>query len=177
MNTRKIYYQTNLIICIVISFILIPVYSFALDEKEYPSPDGKYKAIIINHKKKHATKESRIKILSSSVQIFTKDYSSSDGEHGFGVEKASWTPDSQFFVYSMYSSGGHQAWHFPTYCYSVAEKKVKLIDDYVGPITAPDFQVKTPHIIKISGQRKDDLEKSFNKEINLNKIVDSEQAK
>jgi hypothetical protein len=37
------------------------------------------------------------------------DYSSEDGEHGFGLVKGQWTADSKYFVFSLRSSGGHQA--------------------------------------------------------------------
>ena len=45
-------------------------------------------------------------------------------EHGYGVTKAVWTPDSHFFVYSLESSGGHEAWHSPVWFYFRKEQEV-----------------------------------------------------
>lgn len=88
--------------------------------KEFRSPDGKYLAIVIPlPKAPHGSGESKIEIHSKDAIVCSASYSSEDGEHGFGVERAAWSPDSKFFVYSMSSSGGHQAWHFPTYFISV----------------------------------------------------------
>ena len=50
--------------------------------------------------------ESRIEFKSSDGKIACSlDYSSEDNEHGFRVVKAEWTPDSQYFVFSLTSSG------------------------------------------------------------------------
>lgn len=40
-------------------------------------------------------------------------------------------PDFQFFVFSLTSSGGHQAWHAPTEFYSRREGTVHSLDDYL----------------------------------------------
>ena len=61
--------------------------------------------------------ESRIEFRSAVDDFLCAlDYSSEDSEHGFGVVKAGWTADSQYFVFSLTSSGGHQAWHAPAEC-------------------------------------------------------------
>ena len=94
--------------------------------------------------------------------LCSRNYGSEDGEHGYGVEKAAWTPDSRFFVYSLSSSGGHQAWHFPTDFISTTDYKFRRLDDFVGPITDPDFTLTAPDIIKTSGRDKTTLdEKNF----------------
>src|SRR5262249_23644314 len=52
--------------------------------------------------------ESRVVIRASNSDTLTsKDYSSPRGANGYYVVNAKWSPDSQFFVYSMSSSGGH----------------------------------------------------------------------
>src|SRR5262245_12608827 len=43
---------------------------------------------------------------------------SDGGSTGRYVLKATWTPDSKFFVFSTFSSGAHSAWHFTTFVYS-----------------------------------------------------------
>ena len=75
-----------------------------------------------------------------------KSFASADGEHGFGVAKAQWTPNSQFFIFSMGSSGGHQPWHHPIYFYSRTENRFYCLDDYVGPITSA-FTLTKPNVI------------------------------
>src|SRR5262245_23420284 len=82
--------------------------------KKYQSPDRAIVAVIKSTKAPEATEESSCEFRSASGKILArKSYASADGEHGYGVIKAAWTPDSQFFVYSLASSGGHQAWHSP----------------------------------------------------------------
>ncbi len=136
----------------------------AEEEKEYISPNGKYYAYVVAlPNAPYGRGENKIVIQNKGGKtLCSKSYDSEDGEHGFGVEKAGWTPDSNFFVYSMSSSGGHQAWHFPTYFISSAHCKDQRLDDYVGPITDPDFAVKPPDIVKTIGRAKATLdEKTF----------------
>src|SRR5664279_2912042 len=77
--------------------------------KEYISPDGAVVVTVESTK----THESRLEFRGNSGKLLARvDYSSQDGEHGQSVAKASWTPDSQFFVYSLGNTGGHQPWHF-----------------------------------------------------------------
>lgn len=77
------------------------------------------------------------------------DYSSSDGDHGFGVVKAAWTPDSQYFVFSLSSSGGHQGWHAPTQFYSSKTGAIRTLDDYLdgAGISQPDFKLLPSDIV------------------------------
>jgi hypothetical protein len=89
-------------------------------EETFESPDGAIIAFVRFTKTVEATSESRIEVRTRSGRVLLKhDYGSEDGEHGYGVNKAAWTPNSQFFVYSLESSGGHSAWHSPDACWSV----------------------------------------------------------
>jgi hypothetical protein len=55
--------------------------------------------------------ESRVVIRSSDGETLTsQDHSSPRGMNGHYVYGAKWSPDSQFFVYSLVSSGGHSPW-------------------------------------------------------------------
>lgn len=73
--------------------------------KNLESPDGMLVAVVSSSKVLEATIESRIEIrISNGKNLLKRDYSSSDGEHGFGVKKALWTPDSQFFLAGLYCS-------------------------------------------------------------------------
>src|SRR5262249_7850480 len=74
----------------------------------YPSPDGALRALVFPVDVSLYTTpdmESRIVIRTSKGDTLTsKDYSSPRGANGYYVVKAKWSPDSQFFVYSMPSS-------------------------------------------------------------------------
>ncbi|OGQ94950.1 MAG: hypothetical protein A2521_13905 [Deltaproteobacteria bacterium RIFOXYD12_FULL_57_12] len=131
-------------------------------QAEYCTPDRSLCAVVIPvHRSVHATEESIVEIRDSSGnRLSRQDYSSEDGEHGFGVEQARWTPDSRFFVYCMSSSGGHQAWHFPTYFYGRDNDRTQLLDDHLGPITDGEFKVEAPDIVITAGRRKQDLEEA-----------------
>jgi len=77
--------------------------------------------------------------------VKTLDLSSSDGEHGYIVDAAAWTPDSKYFVFSVESSGGHQPWAFPTYVFS--RKTCAFVDlekTTVGATTTPEFKLTAP---------------------------------
>ena len=115
------------------------------EAREYRSADGQFRAVVISLP--HAADgsgESRVEIhAASGTLLCAQDHGSADGQHGYRVERAAWTPDSRFFVYSLSSSGGHQPWHFPTHFIAVRGCKMRTLDDDVGPITAPDFRDPT----------------------------------
>ena len=127
--------------------------------KRYASPDGKYVVLISAlPKARYGSGESEIALQTIDGKILcSKSYGSADGEHGFGVERAAWTPDSQFFVYSMSSSGGHQSWHFPTHVISIRNAKIMDIDNLLGPVTDPNFELQAPNILKAVGRDKKTL--------------------
>lgn len=135
---------------------------FAGEFSKYPSPDGRLTAIIVPLPGAHyGAGENRVEIRSQNGSLlFSHSYGSEDGEHGFGVEHAAWTPDSKFFVYSLSSSGGHQAWHFPTDFIETATLHLHRLDEYRGPVTAPDFKVLPPDRVRTVGQRKADMQET-----------------
>jgi hypothetical protein len=94
----------------------------------------------------------------SGKVLLDTSFASEDGEHGLGVVNASWTPNSQFFVFSTSSSGGHQPWHSPTFFYSIKAEQLFYLDDLVGAITTSDFMVSGEDSLYTDGMRKDDLE-------------------
>lgn len=160
--------------------ILLTGISHASQKKDriYASPDGKYIAYVVAlPKTPYGSGESKIIIKTKNGEkLFSKDYGSETGEHGFGVEQAAWTTDSRFFVYSMSSSGGHQAWHFPTDFISTEDFKVRSLDDSLGPITAPDFKLKAPDIIKTEGRQKDTLKETIF-DISLSELFSNKKRK
>src|SRR5919112_602484 len=79
--------------------------------------------------------------------LLRKSFASGDGEHGYGVVRAEWTPDSQFFVFSAQSSGGHQPWHAPTFAYRRADRRLLAVDDLIGPVSSPLFEVRRPGLL------------------------------
>ena len=149
--------------------ILMSVFAFVVffgpghpaEQKEYLSPDGKYCARVISLPNASYGGESKVTITDRNGRnLRSKSYVSTDGEHGFGVEKAAWTPDSKFFVYSMSSSGGHQPWHFPTEFISIIDRKVRSLDDYTGPIIDSGFVLSAPNTVKTMVRGKERLNKT-----------------
>jgi hypothetical protein len=123
-------------------------------ERRYTAPDGGLSVVIVPVKSivaGRAGDESRIDFKSSDSKIdCAVDYSSGDNEHGFGVVKAEWTADSQYFVFSLTSSGGHQAWHAPTQFLSRKDGTIHSLDDYFAAagISKADFQLIAPNTVR-----------------------------
>ena len=145
----------------------------AEEVKGYPSPDGRFLAQVVRlPNAPYGSGESRIVLRSTKGRIVcSKDYSSEDGEHGYGVEKAAWTPDSKFFVFGLSSSGGHSAWHSPIGFVSSQQGKAYSLDDLVGPITDPDFEVAPPDVVRATGQKKTNLTEETHFEVRLSRII------
>ena len=112
------------------------------------------------------TAESHIDIYTSHLdKVCSLDYSSTDADHGYAVAKANWTHDSDFFVFSLESSGGHSPWHTPTQFVSLGSHspewpaQVCLLDSYLDDpgIMDPDFQLTAPNSVTthIYGASKD----------------------
>jgi hypothetical protein len=119
----------------------------------YPSPDATLRALVLPvDVDLHATPdmESRIVIRTSEGKLLTsKDYSSPRGANGYYVFAAKWSPDSQFFVYSMSSSGGHSPWSFPMWVYSRQKNLIADFSAMIGnnPTVSGDFKFTGPHTI------------------------------
>jgi hypothetical protein len=128
--------------------------------ERFPSPDGAITALVRSTKAPYATKESRIELrLQDGRVLASRNYASKDGEHGQGVTKAAWTPDSQFFVYSLESSGGHQAWHTPVQFFTRGKNTIVSLDDALNDaVTKAQFLVSAPDSVTVqlrsSGQMK-----------------------
>jgi hypothetical protein len=164
--------KRNIISLLAMLILLVgTTYASHKKDQKYESPDGNYIAYVIAlPKAPYGSGESKIIIKTKKGKTLrSKSYWSEDGEHGYGVEKAAWTPDSLFFVYSMSSSGGHQAWNFPTFVISMHGLKIRSLDDHFGPITDPDFELKSPDIFKTTGRDKATLDEA-NFEIRLNQL-------
>lgn len=127
--------------------------------QSYVSPDGGLRATIVGIGKKYRGNyyESRVQVRTTHGKlVFQASFGSPDNEQGYGVVCIGWTPDSQFFVWSMASSGGHQAGYFPAFFYSRRlDRAFSFIDtstsaSYKGAIAVNSFyfSVKYPDVIK-----------------------------
>jgi hypothetical protein len=122
----------------------------------YASPDGALRGVVLPvDVSLYATPdmESRVVIRTSKGDTLTsKDYSSPRGTNGYYVVNAKWSPDSQFFVYSMSSSGGHSPWSFPLMVYSRQKNRIAALSDMIGgkPTVSADFHFSGPHTLVAS---------------------------
>jgi hypothetical protein len=79
--------------------------------------------------------ESTVVILNAdSKKLNSYDFSSDDGTHGYGVDGAQWTLDSDFFVFRMRSSGGHSPMNAPVFFWSRANGDFYELQNYTGDI-------------------------------------------
>ncbi len=122
----------------------------------FNSPDGELQAFVLPAGVSlFATPdiESRVVIRSRKGDTLTsQDYSSPRGMNGYYVDHAKWSPDSQFFVFSMISSGGHSPWSFPTMVYSRAKNAFAKLTDMIGgrPMLSGDFSISAPHTVQVT---------------------------
>jgi hypothetical protein len=101
--------------------------------------------------------ESRIVFRSSDGATLTsQDYSSPRGANGYYVFQGQWSPDSQYFVFSMSSSGGHSPWSFPIKVYAVKKNLIANFSDMIGgnPTVSGQFQFSGPHTVMASTWKK-----------------------
>jgi hypothetical protein len=94
--------------------------------------------------------ESRVVIRSSGGDtLMSKDHSSPRGMNGYYVYRAKWSPDSQFFVYSLVSSGGHSPWQFPIWVYGRKGSRFARFSDMIEdkPTLSGEFSFSGPHTI------------------------------
>jgi hypothetical protein len=149
----------------------------------YVSPDATLSALVFPvDVDLHATPdmESRIVIQTSEGKLLTsKDYSSASGANGYYVVAAKWSPDAQFFVYSMSSSGGHSPWSFPMWVYSRQKNLIAEFSTMIGnnPTVSGDFTFTGPHTVSATTWEKagsdNTLPITVNLEDAINKIAPS----
>lgn len=138
----------------ILVLILLP--SIVLAADRLISPDKSLVAIIEPFQKTKAkTAENIISIVKSDGTLLAKmDFRSPDKEHGYVIDKIQWTADSQFLVFSTYSSGGHQPWNAPTFFFARSDNKIRSIDDLVGPVLDSNFEISSTNILKVLVQDK-----------------------
>jgi hypothetical protein len=143
---------------------------------EYKNRDGLRVVVVpVGKPSGHEAYESRIEFLTAEGKLLCSlDYSSEDGDHGFGIVKAAWTEDGRYFVFSLTSSGGHQGWHFPTHFYNTNDMKIYYLDDFVeaSGISKGEFILKAPHVVLTEVQREKEVPVKFH----LDKLVAKSQG-
>lgn len=117
----------------------------------YGSPDGAVSAKIVwVPVPREEGFESRLVILSrSSKPICRADFTSPDHEHGYVVEKAAWSPDSQFFVATLSNSGGHSPWYVLAMVYRRRQNRFESLGDFIGSVASPRFSFKPPDALTV----------------------------
>ena len=165
MQTTAAKNKRSFIFCLSL-VLLAPSWAHAAAQLEYKNADSS--KVVISPAGKlpgHQDNESKLEFYSPENQrLCTLDYSSEDGEHGFRVAKAAWTPDNHFFVFSLSSSGGHQPWHAPTLFYSTKNKAILNLDNYVqaSGISKSDFILRGPNTVLTEAWRDKAVPVSFN---------------
>ncbi len=143
----------------------------------YASPDAAISALVFPADANlHATPdmESRIVIQTSNGKLLTfTDYSSPSGANGYYVVAAKWSPDSQFFVYSMSSSGGHSPWSFPMWVYSRQKNLFVSFNAMIGnnPTVAADFTFSGPHTVSATTWEKAGSDKTLPVTVDLGDAI------
>ena len=158
--------KTILLFCVLFTGTL----AIAADQtKSIKSPDGKLTARILSiQKAKEGPPEFIIEIIDADKKLVAReDFTSKEGDQGLSIDNAKWSPDSQFFVFSTFSSGGHMAWQFPSYFYSQTDKRIHDFADYLSPIAEGDFVLKSPDKITITIWTPMTVEKPLDKSIEL----------
>jgi hypothetical protein len=126
----------------------------------YPAPDGNLHAVVLSADVSLDTTpdmESRVVVRTSKGDtLASKDYSSPRGANGYYVVSAKWSPDSQFFVYSLSSSGGHSPRSFPIGVYSRKANRIAAFSDMIhgSPTVSPEFQFSGAHKLIASTWKK-----------------------
>jgi hypothetical protein len=119
----------------------------------FVSPDKTMRAVVVPVDVSLDTTpdmESRVVIRSiGGDTLASKDHSSPRGANGYYVYRAKWSPDSQYFVYSMVSSGGHSPWQFPTMVYGRKQDRIVGFSDMINgnPTVSGEFKFTGPHTL------------------------------
>ena len=128
-------------------------FAFAKDLSRYLSPDKSAEAFILGVPYANQSDEWTESILVFrdyiTKSITSKDLTSGDSEHGLFFVSGKWTPDSNYFIATSNSSGGHSPWQFRTFIYDRKANSVIWLTDYTPAIVSPDFAVKSPDILHI----------------------------
>jgi hypothetical protein len=129
--------------------------------KRYASPDKKLHATVLPVEiSLNATPDMESRVVIRSVDgdtLNSMSHASPRGMNGYYVDTAQWSPDSQFFVYTLVSSGGHSPWSHPTMVYSVQHNRFAHLSDMIEglPLLSEKFQFSGQHELTASTWRKE----------------------
>ena len=146
----------------------------------YPSPDKALHALVLPvDVDLHATPDMESRVVIRTIEgktLTSKDYSSPRGTNGYYVVRARWSPDSQFFVFSMSSSGGHSPWSFPTWVYSRQKNVFVSFNKMIGdnPTIADDFSFSGPHTVVATTWEKAGSDKRIPITVDLEEAIKKE---
>ncbi len=158
--------QLMLITC----FIARPCRVPGQQVQTYPSPDRTLRVKTALMSK--TCPESRIKIFKpGGALLFRKQFSSSDCEHGSRIVRAQWTADSQFFVFNVESTGGHQPGHKPVFFYSRRKNQLYRLERFIGYLVAQDFTLEAPHMVGTEKQKRVGESEGIPIKINLRRLL------
>jgi hypothetical protein len=127
----------------------------------YASPDKALLAIVLPADVSlYATPDMESRVVIRNVKgdtLMSKDYSSPRGTNGYYVDQAKWSPDSQFFVFSLLSSGGHSPWSHPMAVYSRSKNQFAKFSDMIGdkPTLSGEFTFSGPHTVTATTWRRE----------------------
>jgi len=127
----------------------------------HPSPDKKLHATVLPADiSLDATPDMESRVVIRTVAgstLNSHNHSSPRGANGYYVDQAQWSPDSQFFVYSLVSSGGHSPWSHPTMVYSVQANRFANLSAMIDgrPLLSEKFQFTSPHTLTATTWKKD----------------------
>jgi len=115
----------------------------AATAQEFSAPDHRLRAVVTAG----ARGESRVEVREGARLVARRSFESADGSHGFVVQHAEWSPNSQFFVFTLASSGGHQPWRYPAFAYSRRTHQLGALDNRIGALADPQFRLSPPDVL------------------------------
>ena len=114
------------------------------------SPDKHLLAVVdpVRNPTLHVATESIISIRDDHGNTLQKHgFASQDGEHGYEVDGVKWTPDSQYCVFRLRSSGGHSPMFAPIVFWSRKTSRFYSLNDYTADQA---FSVRAPAKVNAS---------------------------
>jgi hypothetical protein len=96
----------------------------------------------------HMATESTVSILNSGGSTLqTHHFSSQYGDQGYFVDGVKWTPDSEYCVFRMRSSGGHSPMFAPIVFWKRKANRFYSLKNYTADIV---FSIAAPDTVKAS---------------------------
>ncbi len=138
------------VVAVLVLVEALPASKSAKDITTHNSPDKHFVAVVnpVRNATLHIATESAISIREVGGALLQKhDFASQDGEHGYEVDGVKWTPDSQYCVFRLRSSGGHSPMFAPIVFWSRKENRFYSLNDYTADQT---FSIAAPAKVNVS---------------------------